>query len=396
MDNRVYWIWLQHGFGAGSPKPYKIYKRFGVERFHHEGPLLWNSLDDVTEKEARMLSVFTLSQAELMLEMHERLDINVITPECEKYPKLLRNIFDPPAVLYFKGEIPDVDQSLSISIVGTRKAQKRSLDAATVFGYQMALSRVVVVSGIAKGVDTAAHKGAIQGMGKSICVLPCGITNGYLIENYKLRERVCERGALVTEYPMDTGITNGTFQIRNRLMSGFAWGTVIIEAAKRSGGLITAKRAREQDRDVFVFPGEGPAFEGSTDLIIDGAKSVLNANDVLMEYEEKLAVMYRTGEIDINSSDAPIISETAVTNISPQEERKTAEVSNNYQEDISLSELSEEQQAIVRVLVSGDATITELIEKTGIDSGTLFGALTELELEGYILSLSGQRYRMEN
>lgn len=387
MDKRVYWIWLQHAFGAGSAKPYSIYKRFqrGPEEFYDGGPSLWNAMEFVTEKEARMLSAFSLGEAEVLLEMSERLSFTVLTPECEKYPGLLRNIFDPPAVLYCKGELPDVDNRLSIAVVGTRKASEESVSAAITFSYQLAISHAVVVSGIALGVDSAAHKGAHRGMGKTIGVLPCGLTNGYLVENYALRSRIAEHGALITEYPMDTGVTKGTFQVRNRLMSGLGHGTLVIEAPERSGALITAKHAKEQDRDVFVFPGTGgPAYAGGMALVEDGAKPVRDAYGILEEYELRFSNAY------LEQAGVPPLEREPLT-------RQAAAVMTEPAKAMIANEepFSEEAKKVLQSLGRGECHISALEEQTGLSPGELLAALTELELEGQILSLSGNRYRLK-
>lgn len=386
MDKRVYWIWLQHAFGPGSSKPYAMYKRFrgGVEEFYDGGPALWNSLRFITEKEARMLSAFSLGEAEVLLEMSERLDFTVLTPECEKYPGLLRNIFDPPAVLYCKGELPDVDHRPAIAVVGTRKAKEESVSAAITFGYQLAISHAVVVSGIALGVDSASHKGAHRGMGQTICVLPCGLTNGYLVENYALRNRIAEKGALITEYPLDTGISPGTFQVRNRLMSGLSHGTLVIEAPERSGALITAKHAREQNRDVFVFPGMGsPAYAGGMALIDDGAKPVKDAYGILKEYELRFSNAY------LEQAGVPPVERVTLT-------RQAALTTEPVPAAVLKEELySDEAQKVFWSLRQGECHISTLEVQTGLSQSTLLAALMELELEGQILSLSGQRYRLK-
>lgn len=385
MDYRVYWLWLQHAFGAGSAKPYGLFKRFkgGIKEFYEGGPYLWNSMEMVSEKEARMLTDYSLQNAELMLEMHERMNIEVITPECEKYPENLRNIFDPPAVLYIKGRFPDVDNALAISVVGTRKACEKSVAAAITFGYQLALSNVIVVSGIALGVDSAAHKGAIKGMGSSVSVLPCGLTNGYLVENHALRKRISESGAVISEYPLDTPVNRGSFQVRNRIISGLSHGVLLIEAPLKSGALITARLAKEQNRDVFVFPGDGSArYAGGEALIADGAKSVADVYEILEEYELRFSNMYKAAGAE-EAINAPVIREKHIPVMA-----EGVEGSEN-QDSVTPIE-----RKIIEILIQGDCHISSLEEGTGLDPGELFAGLTTLELSGKIQALSGKRYRL--
>ena len=158
MDERVYWIWIQHGFGEGSPMPWRIHQSWpgGVRGFYEDGPRAWNSMPSIREKEAAALYSFSLEEAQAQLEYAERVNWQVITPECEKYPLALRNIFDPPAVLYGKGSLPDVDRQPTIAVVGARKAQKVSEEKAKEFSYQLAIGGAAVVTGGAVGIDAAA------------------------------------------------------------------------------------------------------------------------------------------------------------------------------------------------------------------------------------------------
>lgn len=398
MDKRVYWIWLSHAFGAGSEKPYSIHKRFegGVEEFHDGKSALWNSLRFISEKEARLLHTFTLNQAEVLLELSEKIGHKVITPECEKYPEALRNIFDPPAVLYYKGEIPDVDRTLTIAIVGARKATEKSMNAAMTIAYQLSLMNAIVVSGGAVGIDTAAHKGALRGMGKTIAVLPCGLTNGYLVENYSLRERIEEDGAVISEYPMDTSVHKGTFQIRNRIISGLSSGTVVIQAAQKSGTLITARHAREQNRDVFVFPGDDGDIKyiGSNALIEDGAKPIKDAIDIVEEYSSRYELLEDMLENRVNKKKTVVEKQEKKV---LKHEYILAEPNQGHTKKPSgLSVNAEKLYRIIEQENAGKSKvhISVLEEKSGLSSGELLAAITELEIMGLIKSHSGRNYSL--
>ena len=290
MDNRAYWIWIQQAFPPGSRKPTLLSAQYagGLREFCQGGPRLWNSRRDLTDRETAALRDFSISQAEARLEYAERLGWQVLTPECEKYPELLRNISDPPAVLYLKGSLPDVDSMVSIGIAGARKATQSSLDAARKFGYQLAAGGACVVSGGAKGVDAAALTGALGIPGsRMVSVLPVSLDSTYVTENAKLRNMICSHGgALVTEYFSLSHPEFGTFQARNRLITGLSRGTLLIQAARKSGTMIYATHALDQNRDLFVYPGpEGTVeFAGSRELIEDGARAVVCGEDILAEY----------------------------------------------------------------------------------------------------------------
>lgn len=235
MDNRVYWIWLQNAFGAGSPKPVQLVRRIGsAEKLYQGGTRLWSSFSFVSDKELAALNAYGAEQAAAALEYYLKLGQKVITPDDEDYPVLLKEIYNPPAVLYVQGDLSILSDAVSISIVGTRKASQNGLNAAREIAYGLALKNAVVISGGALGIDSEAHKGALNGRGKTIAILPCGLEYPYLMDNAILRREIVDfGGALVTEYPMHTPVQRGAFQVRNRLISGMAHGVLIAEAPKK-------------------------------------------------------------------------------------------------------------------------------------------------------------------
>ena len=165
MDNRAYWIWMQQAFGAGSPLPWRIHRSVpgGVEAFYQGGPRLWNSLGGIREQEAAALFSFSLEEAQAQLEHALKVGWEVLTPACEEYPQALTHIYDPPAVLYGKGKLPDMDSRPALAVVGARKATPETQEKAREFGYQLALGGAVVVTGGAVGVDAAVALGAMSG-----------------------------------------------------------------------------------------------------------------------------------------------------------------------------------------------------------------------------------------
>ena len=297
FDQRVYWGWMQNAFGAGSKKPFYIYNRFsgGLQEFHEGGPILWDALGYITEGEISTLISMGLEAAEVNLELNERLGHKVISLESKEYPETLKNIIDPPALLYLKGKLPDVDRLPAIAMVGTRTSSEEGENAATTIAYQLALNGVIVVSGGAKGIDTAAHRGTMKGGGVTICVLACGISDRYLQSNDRLRADVANTGLLLSEYPFHTKVSQGTFRVRNRLISGLCCGTLVVEASEKSGALITANHALNQNRDVFVYPGsKGKAsFAGGKALIEAGAKAVTTSEMILEEYKDRFPTLFR-------------------------------------------------------------------------------------------------------
>ena len=379
MDNRAYWIWMQQAFGAGSPLPWRIHRSVpgGVEAFYQGGPRLWNSLGGIREQEAAALFSFSLEEAQAQLEHALKVGWEVLTPACGEYPQALTHIYDPPAVLYGKGKLPDMDSRPALAVVGARKATPETQEKAREFGYQLALGGAVVVTGGAVGVDAAVALGAMSGGGPVVSVLPVALNSPYLSKNHFLRQSILEKGgALLTEYFAQQTPGFGTFQVRNRLITGLACGVLLLQAARKSGTVMYASYAKDQNRDVFVWPGPqgDPAFAGGWDLLEDGAKAVERGEEILEEFQYRSA-----GRGKIISLPAPRAwqaEEAAIPVLA----------------DPGLPALSQAQAAVLAALTDTPQAVAQLEEAAGLPAGQLLGALTELELLGLAQSHQGKRY----
>lgn len=210
---------------------------------------------------------------------------HVVTPEDEEYPRHLRQIHNPPMLLYVWGTITPADHR-SISIVGSRKTSHYGVESAKKLGYQLAYSGLTVVSGLARGIDTAAHQGALAAKGRTIAVIGSGLMDLYPPENAGLAEKIAASGAVVTEFPMTFPPSPQTFPYRNRIVAGWSEGLLVVEAGLNSGALITAGQALEQGRLVYAIPGQidKPTAAGSNRLIQQGAKLVTGAGDILDDF----------------------------------------------------------------------------------------------------------------
>lgn len=379
MDNRAYWIWMQQAFGAGSPLPWRIHRSVpgGLEAFYQGGPRLWNSLGGIREQEAAALFSFSLEEAQAQLEHALKVGWEVLTPACGEYPQALTHIYDPPAVLYGKGELPDMDSRPALAVVGARKATPETQEKAREFGYQLALGGASVVTGGAVGVDAAVALGAMSGGGPVVSVLPVALNSPYLSKNHFLRQSILEKGgALLTEYFAQQTPGFGTFQVRNRLITGLACGVLLLQAARKSGTVMYASYAKDQNRDVFVWPGPqgDPAFAGGWDLLEDGAKAVERGEEILEEFQYRSA-----GRGKIISLPAPRVwqaEEAAIPVLA----------------DPGLPALSQAQAAVLAALTDTPQAVAQLEEAAGLPAGQLLGALTELELLGLAQSHQGKRY----
>src|SRR2546426_3389635 len=211
---------------------------------------------------------------------------HILTQTDKEYPDLLRQIYDPPIVLYVKGGLTAKDKN-AIAMVGARLTTHYGLETARKLAYQLAYVGVTVVSGGARGIDTAAHQGAMSAKGRTICVLGTGINIVFPPENQELFERIASHGAVISQFPFNRNGDRQSFAIRNRIVAGMTLGTVVVEANLTSGALITANFATEYGRQVFAVPGriDSPRSKGCHDLIKKGAKLCEGAEDILSEFE---------------------------------------------------------------------------------------------------------------
>jgi DNA processing protein len=223
-------------------------------------------------------------QAEM--EKAEALGIHIVTPLDAEYPSALKTIHDPPLALYVRGEILPKDRH-SLGMVGSRKCTSYGLSTADRLAYQLAQTGFTVVSGLARGIDTVAHQGALKGKGRTIAVLGAAIDQLYPPENAELADAIAGSGAVISEYPLGRAADRQTFPYRNRIISGISMGVIVVEAGFKSGSLHTSDAAMEQGRSVFAVPGriDSPSSKGTNHLIKNGAKLVDNVGDILEEFE---------------------------------------------------------------------------------------------------------------
>lgn len=219
------------------------------------------------------------------LTLAQKLGLRIITIEDQDYPEILKHIPSAPIVLYIKGTL-DKEDGLSVAIVGSRHASFYGISSANHFAKELALRGFTIISGMARGVDAAAHKGALQAGGRTIAVMGSGFANIYPKENEKLADQIASSGAVLSEFPIMTSPLRQNFPRRNRIISGLSMGTLVVEAARNSGALITADFALEQGREVFALPGRTDTENsfGTNSMIKEGAKLVLSVDDILEEF----------------------------------------------------------------------------------------------------------------
>lgn len=282
---KVYLVWLSGITGIGARRFHFLIEHFGSA---HE---VWLASKEELLRLSSYLGsnvvneIINQRQDRVLDEINNRLNslkYRVITLLDDEYPVLLRQIYDPPPVLYCKG-IPIKNHHPAISIVGSRRSTSYGRQMAEKLGYELALAGITVVSGLARGVDAMAHYGALKANGVTVGVLGCGIDRIYPPENRKLFNIMEEEGTIITEYPPGTGPVAGNFPARNRIISGMTNGVLVIEAGIKSGALITVDFALEQGRDVYALPGNinVPQSAGTNKILKEGAKLVTDIQDIL-------------------------------------------------------------------------------------------------------------------
>ena len=413
MDELIFWVYLQQALGFANRSLFAVLDAFGSARGFYEA--------SAAEKKAcglfrpgqlQKIQNVDINVCAKIVEKCARLGYDMITPDSDAYPIRLRHIPDPPAVLYVSGTLGDLDDEAAVAVVGTRKCADSSRAAVFELCTRLAQAGAVIVSGGALGIDTSALQGALNGGGKPIAVLGCGLDYPYLPENEALRRDIAKTGALVSEYPPGYPSAPQNFPVRNRIMSGLSLGVIVAEAGPRSGALITAKHALEQGRDVFALPGDPPGGRcaGGDALLRDGAKPVLSPADVLEEY----AALY-PHRLDLGGSEIPLARSAAQAPalngaVRASDSRKPrgksgggAQTANDQRPSVQTASepfrlpdmpdgLSEAAGKLYRCIGAPVMGADALVEQSGLSEAAAIAALTELELMGIIAALPGGRY----
>jgi len=355
MDDKYYLVAMNMIPGLGSLRVKNLMGKFGSpqEVFNaSEKDLL--RVSGIGKEIIARIKNFDFKTVEEEFSVCEKKGIKIICIEDEGYPPLLKEIPDPPLVLYVLGKIPAC--RFNFAIVGSRRASFYGISTAERFGFQLTSLGFCIISGLARGIDSSAHRGALKGGGKTIAVLGSGLLNVYPPENKSLAEEIIDRGAVISEFPLKTPPHRENFPRRNRIISGLSQGVLIVEAARRSGALITADLALEQGREVFAIPGKvnSPTSSGTNYLIKQGAKLVENVEDILEEFG-----IY-----------AEAVAESEL-------------------------ELSPEEKELISALKAGSMILDEIVIKTGMDLQRVNQYLISLQLKGVIYAGPGGVYRLK-
>lgn len=395
MRKEILYIWFQQQVGRCNRLTKEILSRFEsiAEVYNCDD---FSFLGEKREKYIKKLESKDTSQAFEVLKRCEKIGARITGYYDDRYPELLRRIEDPPAVLYSIGDLDKLGKAPAVAIVGTRKMSDYGKNIAENFAYNFAKSGATVVSGLAKGVDTAAHRGAVMADGFTVAVLGTPIGDVYPAENIKAFETLYERGLVLSELYPGASKTRADFPNRNRIISGISNAVVIAEAGEHSGALITAQHAITQGKKLFAVPGAvGAENMGTNRLIKTGVAVATEPYDVLSQlvlefpefikiYEPSMTSNLRSyGNVINQRKEEPI--EKEALEIKPQETASDSEMIPT--EDESISAL------IMALLSSGEAlTADEIVAKTGASISEIMTELTMLEICGDIVSNAGGRF----
>ena len=366
-NSAKYYIWLTLALGYTGAKPKAIHQLYNsIEEFYSGGEKEWRLSGVLTQKDIEALASTPLSKALEVIARCNASGITILSFDDVDYPEKLYEIYDPPAVLYIKGKLPDFGSRLTIAMVGTRKATAYGKRTSHLISGSLAKVGVIIVSGGAVGIDSLSHIGAMEAGGTTVCVLGCGINYPYLNENKRMRDDIAATGALISAYPPDYPSAKFTFPERNRIISGLSDGVVVIEAGVKSGSLITARLAMEQGRDVFAVMGNitSPYSQGTNALIKDGAIPVTDFTDITGYYPRY--------SITAQPDDPVIPVPVHKTNIGVSENAKKV-----------YAAVTAEPIHIDSITAASDLPVNRVLQ-----------AITELELEGLITCEKGRMYRI--
>jgi DNA processing protein len=368
------WISLNMTPGIGPRKATQLLEKFGsADNVFHARR---GELESLRLKPETIVSIIKREfhdKAEEELEKVKESGGDILILDDGSYPYLLREIADPPITLYVKGNWAECFDAPCIAIVGSRRASTYGANAAEMLARDLASNGVCVISGLARGIDTAAHRGALRGKGKTIAVLGTGINQIYPKENARLVEEILDSGgAVVSQFPLETPPLRDNFPYRNRIISGLSLGVLIVEASERSGSLITARLAMEQNREVLAVPGNITSKNsfGTNYLIKSGAKLVQQWQDVVAELPSEISAQILPPKID-----------------------GEYEIKSPGRKDLPPSGLNE-MEIMVWGFLSPDEEIQfdELLEKSRLSFGDLNNALVGLDLKDRIRVLPGNNY----
>ncbi len=372
----LYWLWLFLK-GINNRKSIQLLKHLGsIDAVYQGDKATLSAVGTLTPKELSQLLDKDLSVAQAELEMCDTCGFRLLTFDSPYYPQVLRNLSDAPLLFYTSGDWEILKMEPKLTVVGPRESDQYGNDVAFTYAKELASAGVVIVSGMAKGIDGFSHAGALRGRGKTIALLGCGIDVDYPVENLELKREVAEKGLILSEFPLGTEPYKHNFPFRNRVLSALSDAVLVVQAGRRSGALITAHCAIDQGKDVFAIPGAvtSTLSEGVNRMIRDGeATMVISPLEVLSELHSREKTVI-----------SPIVPEPAIKRVTKDDVRDT--------EKKTEMRLTEEEKTILSAM-EGEKDVDRLSRDLGMSVGELNSILVLMELSGLVEKLPGNRYR---
>ena len=404
-----YWVWLSLVFGAGSTSLLRYLQRADSPQDIYDA-MQEGSLRDMPAAKRKAMTEHTLSEAESIVYYCRKNGVSLLPIGSKDYPQMLRSIPAPPVLLTAKGNLSLLQNPLSLAMVGTRRPSPYTERVTAWIASELSVRGFTIVSGCAKGVDTIAHKAALDGGGATVAVLGCGINVNYPRENHDLRERMISggKGLLISEYMPGTQPYPANFPKRNRILSGLANATAVMEAAVRSGSLVTAQCANSQGRHVFAVP---PAdvfdarYAGTAALLRDSACPLMGFEDVLAVYYSRFPqymdmqvpgmrnserLVYSEGN---NPKQMPAGADAAADEAAAQVQPAEQQAPVPQEQAGDLPEDPDARRITAYLRQTGECGADDLAAALDMDLSQMLSLLTMLELDGFVESLFGKHYR---
>lgn len=426
MTDRLLWVWLSLACGAGSRVYNKLFASFSTLREIYDAPYeRFLEINGVDASAAKSLADKDTYMAEAVMAVCAKNGWGVLTYGDRVYPRRLKMLTDPPVVLYVRGNLLDLNDNVSVAVVGTRRMTEYGERMAYRLSYAMAAGGAVIVSGMALGCDAMAANGALDAGAPTVAVLGCGLDITYPPQHKTLADHIARSGMIITEYPPGSPPDGAHFPVRNRIISGLSQGTLVVEAPLRSGALITARTSVAQGRDIFAVPGEvgRENSAGCNELIKSGARAVTSAADILSVYEfvypHRINVeSAKKAERDLGSCSGRESAARRMIASRPGREERRADKRAMKETRKMLSDrpsaaggsfsfeeqrrefreerapLSGSERAVYEAMGDTEVTPDELVPQ-GFSASEIMSSLTVLELFGYVTAMPGGRYRRE-
>lgn len=379
MEHVLCWLWLVSKFGTAKAKIASLVEFFGSVEELYSSKHFYNT--GLTENEKSRLLDKDMSEAERICEEVARLDGKILVIDDKMYPAILKQSHNPPPVLYLKGKTPDLDDVLTLGVVGTRNTSSYGRLVTQRLCQSLAREGVVTVSGMASGVDAIGAWATIEEGGIAVGVIGSGIDIAYPPENAELYSAIAEKGCILTEFPPGTPPIKKNFPMRNRIIASLSRGVLVTDAPAKSGALITARFAMEEGRDVFAVPRNisDIKYSGTNILIQQGAKLVMHPNDILCEYPYAKR---------IEPAEKP-------QNISKPQQEHTAERKTKAKSSKKIEELKDKDREIAELLSKQDMQIDEIARELKVSIGELNTRLVMLEMKGITVKKPGSIYSLK-